>query len=232
MKKIILTAICAFIAWMDVKAEVKLPAFFSDGMVMQQQSDANLWGTALANKTVKITTSWDGKVYQVKANSKGQWKASVKTPIAGGPYEITFNDGIETRIKDILMGEVWICSGQSNMEMPMKGFPGQPVDNANMDALRSRNDQIRLFTVKRSSSFTPKTDVIGSWKHANAESVRDFSATAYYFGRLVQEQLDVPIGLILAAWGGSACEAWMTAEWLKAFPAAKIPQSETDIKST
>lgn len=231
MKKIILTAICAFIAWMDVKAEVKLPAFFSDGMVMQQQSDANLWGTALANKTVKITTSWDGKVYQVKANSKGQWKASVKTPIAGGPYEIAFNDGIETRIKDILMGEVWICSGQSNMEMPMKGFPGQPVDNANMDALRSRNDQIRLFTVKRSSSFTPKTDVIGSWKHANAESVRDFSATAYYFGRLVQEQLDVPIGLILAAWGGSACEAWMTAEWLKAFPAAKIPQSETDIKS-
>lgn len=231
MKKIILTAICTFIAWTDVKAEVKLPAFFSDGMVMQQQSEANLWGTASANKIVKITTSWDSKVYQVKANSKGQWKASVKTPIAGGPYEIAFNDGIETRIKDILMGEVWICSGQSNMEMPMKGFPGQPVDNANMDALRSRNDQIRLFTVKRSSSFTPKTDVIGSWKHANAESVRDFSATAYYFGRLVQEQLDVPIGLILAAWGGSACEAWMTAEWLKAFPAAKIPQSETDIKS-
>ena len=231
MKKIILTAICTFIAWTDVKAEVKLPAFFSDGMVMQQQSEANLWGTASANKIVKITTSWDSKVYQVKANSRGQWKASVKTPIAGGPYEIAFNDGIETRIKDILMGEVWICSGQSNMEMPMKGFPGQPVDNANMDALRSRNDQIRLFTVKRSSSFTPKTDVIGSWKHANAESVRDFSATAYYFGRLVQEQLDVPIGLILAAWGGSACEAWMTAEWLKAFPAAKIPQSETDIKS-
>ena len=231
MKKIILTAICTFIAWTDVKAEVKLPAFFSDGMVMQQQSEANLWGTASANKIVKITTSWDSKVYQIKANSKGQWKASVKTPIAGGPYEIAFNDGIETRIKDILMGEVWICSGQSNMEMPMKGFPGQPVDNANMDALRSRNDQIRLFTVKRSSSFTPKTDVIGSWKHANAESVRDFSATAYYFGRLVQEQLDVPIGLILAAWGGSACEAWMTAEWLKAFPAAKIPQSETDIKS-
>lgn len=231
MKKIILTAICTFIAWTDVKAEVKLPAFFSDGMVMQQQSEANLWGTASANKIVKITTSWDSKVYQVKANSRGQWKASVKTPIAGGPYEIAFNDGIETRIKDILMGEVWICSGQSNMEMPMKGFPGQPVDNANMDALRSRNDQIRLFTVKRSSSFTPKTDVIGSWKHANAESVRDFSATAYYFGRLVQEQLGVPIGLILAAWGGSACEAWMTAEWLKAFPAAKIPQSETDIKS-
>lgn len=231
MKKILVIAVCVLMACIGIKAEVKLPAFFSDGMVMQQQSDANLWGTASASKIVKITTSWDGMTYQIKADSKGNWKFSVKTPSASGPHEIIFNDGEETRIKDILMGEVWICSGQSNMEMPMKGFPGQPVDNANMDALRSRNDQIRLFTVKRSSSFTPKTDVIGTWKHANAESVRDFSATAYYFGRLVQEQLDVPVGLVLAAWGGSACEAWMTAEWLKAFPAAKVPQSETDIKS-
>lgn len=231
MKKILLLAACTLGAWLNIDAEVKLPAFFSDGMVMQQQTDANLWGTATANKTVKITTSWDGKVYQTKAGLDGSWKISVKTPAAGGPYDIEFYDGKVTRIKDILMGEVWICSGQSNMEMPMKGFPGQPVDNANMDALRSRNDQIRLFTVKRSSSFTPLTDVTGSWKHANPESVREFSATAYYFGRLVQEQLGVPVGLVLAAWGGSACEAWMTAEWLKAFPAAKIPQSEADIKS-
>lgn len=231
MKKIFLVIVCVCLVCVNVKSEVKLPAFFSDGMVMQQQTIANLWGTATVNKTVKVTTSWDNKEYKTKADNAGNWKLSIQTPVAGGPYEIIFSDGKETRIKDVLMGEVWICSGQSNMEMPMKGFPGQPVDNANMDALRSRNDQIRLFTVKRSSSFIPKTDVTGNWKHANAESVREFSATAYYFGRLVQEQLGVPVGLVLAAWGGSACEAWMTAEWLKAFPDAKIPQREADIKS-
>ena len=100
-----------------------------------------------------------------------------------------------------------------------------------MDILHSKNPQIRLFTVKRTSTFTPQNDVIGSWKEANPVSVRDFSATAYYFGRLVNEILDVPVGLVVAAWGGSACEAWMTADWLKAFPEAKIPQTETEIKS-
>ena len=113
----------------------------------------------------------------------------------------------------------------------MKGFKNQPVENANMDILHSKNPQIRLFTVKRTSTFTPQNDVIGSWKEANPVSVRDFSATAYYFGRLVNEILDVPVGLVVAAWGGSACEAWMTADWLKAFPEAKIPQTEADIKS-
>ena len=89
--------------------------------------------------------------------------------------------------------------------MPMKGFKNQPVENANMDILRSRNPKIRLFTVKRTSTFTPQNDVTGSWKEASPATVRDFSATAYYFGRLVNEILDVPVGLIVAAWGGSAC---------------------------
>ena len=100
-----------------------------------------------------------------------------------------------------------------------------------MDILRSKNLHIRLFTVKRTSTITPQNDVVGSWKEAAPVSVRDFSATAYYFGRLVNEILEVPVGLVVAAWGGSACEAWMTADWLKAFPDAKIPQSEADIKS-
>lgn len=98
------------------------------------------------------------------------------------------------------MGELWICSGQSNMEMPMKGFKNQPVEDANMDVLRSRNSQIRLFTVKRNSQFAPVDDVTGCWNHAEPKTVREFSATAYYFGRLLQEQLQVPIGLIVAAW--------------------------------
>ena len=200
-------------ACLSTHAEVKLPAIFSDGMVMQQQTNANLWGTATPHKKVTVTTSWNGKQY------------------AGGPYTVTFDDGTQKTLNNILIGELWLCSGQSNMEMPMKGFKNQPVENANMDILHSKNPQIRLFTVKRTSTFTPQNDVIGSWKEATPASVRDFSATAYYFGRLVNEILDVPVGLVVAAWGGSACEAWMTADWLKAFPEAKIPQTETDIKS-
>lgn len=99
------------------------------------------------------------------------------------------------------------------------------------DISRSKNPNIRLFTVKRTSTFTPQTDVTGTWKEATPVNVRDFSATAYYFGRLINEILDVPVGLVVAAWGGSACEAWMKADWLKAFPDAKIPQSEADLKS-
>ena len=214
-----------------VYAEVKLPAIFTSNMVMQQQSEANLWGTATPNKTIKVVTSWNNKTYQTKADVQGNWKLAVSTPEAGGPYTITFDDGKKTTIDNILMGELWLCSGQSNMEMPMKGFKNQPIANGNMDILRSKNPNMRLFTVKRTSSLEPLADVTGSWQEATPESVREFSATAYYFGKLLNEQLDVPIGLIVSAWGGSSCETWMAADWLKAFPAAKIPKTEADITS-
>ena len=216
---------------MGIKAKVTLPKIFSDGMVMQRETNANLWGEAKASSNVKITTSWDNKSYVVRSDSNGKWKTSVKTPKAGGPFSITFSDGEKLTINNILIGEVWICSGQSNMEMPMKGYKNQPVDNAVEDILHSKDSNLRLFTVKRNSKFKPVDDVTGNWNEANPASVRNFSATAYYFGRELRRSLDVPVGLIVAAWGGSACEAWMTADWLKAFPDAKIPASEEDIKS-
>lgn len=228
MKNLIATAgttlaIFLFAVCLSTHAEVHLPAIFSDGMVMQQQTHANLWGTATPNKKVTVRTSWDGKLYAATADKQGAWKLAVSTPEAGGPYTVTFDDGTPKVLSNILIGELWLCSGQSNMEMPMKGFKNQPVENANMDILRSRNPKIRLFTVKRTSTFTPQNDVTGSWKEASPATVRDFSATAYYFGRLVNEILDVPVGLIVAAWGGSACEAWMTADWLKAFRMQRYP---------
>ncbi|WP_455585579.1 sialate O-acetylesterase [Bacteroides sp.] len=213
------------------EAKVKLPAFFSDGMVMQQQSDANLWGTATPGRTVTLTTGWDQKQYRTTADSRGNWKMSVVTPQAGGPYTLTFSDGEPTVLNNILIGELWICSGQSNMEMPMKGYKNQPVEGANMDILRSANPALRLFTVKRHSTLLPQYDVTGEWKEAAPASVREFSATAYYFGCLLNEILDVPVGLIVASWGGSAAEAWMTEDMLRAFPEAKIPRSEADITS-
>ena len=230
MKRLFLISAAA-VAVMAAQAKVTLPKIFSDGMVMQQQTKANLWGDAKANATVKITTSWNKKTITTKADNDGKWKTSVETPAAGGPYSITLNDGEKTELSNILMGELWICSGQSNMEMPMKGFKNQPVDNAVEDILHSGDQQMRLFTVKRVSKYAPADDVIGDWKEASPEAVRNFSATAYYFGRELRRMLGVPVGLIVTSWGGSSCEAWMNRDWLKAFPQIELPTSQETIKS-
>lgn len=230
MKRLFLISAAA-ITVMAAQAKVTLPKIFSDGMVMQQQTKANLWGDAKANATVKITTSWNKKTITTKADNDGKWKTYVETPAAGGPYSITLNDGEKTELSNILMGELWICSGQSNMEMPMKGFKNQPVDNAVEDILHSGDQQMRLFTVKRVSKYAPADDVIGDWKEASPEAVRNFSATAYYFGRELRRMLGVPVGLIVTSWGGSSCEAWMNRDWLKAFPQIELPTSQETIKS-
>lgn len=228
-KLFLLTAL--FTAATTISAKVVLPKIFASGMVMQQQTDANLWGEAKADATVKIATSWKKKTVSVKAGNDGKWTAKIQTPAAGGPYSITFNDGEKTVIDNILVGELWICSGQSNMEMPMKGFKNQPVENAVEDILHSGDNKMRLFTVKRTSLFQPATDVVGEWKEASPEAVRNFSATAYYFGRELRRMLNVPVGLIVTSWGGSSCEAWMNRDWLKAFPQIELPASQETIKS-
>lgn len=228
-KLFLLTAL--FAAATTISAKVVLPKIFASGMVMQQQTDANLWGEAKADATVKIATSWNKKTVSVKAGNDGKWTAKIQTPAAGGPYSITFNDGEKTVIDNILVGELWICSGQSNMEMPMKGFKNQPVENAVEDILHSGDSKMRFFTVKRTSLFQPATDVVGEWKEASPEAVRNFSATAYYFGRELRQMLNVPVGLIVTSWGGSSCEAWMNRDWLKAFPQIELPASQETIKS-
>ena len=200
-------------------------------IIAQQSSKANLWGEARKSSTVKVTTSWDDRTYTTRSDGEGRWRMAIDTPSAGGPYVITFDDGEKTTLGDILVGEVWVCSGQSNMEMPMKGFKGQPVEGAVIDCLHSTDPQLRMFTVKRNSQFAPVDTVSGSWLSACPPHTRDFSATAYYFGRELRQVLQVPVGLIVTSWGGSACEAWMTADWLRAFPDAKVPQSASDIKS-
>lgn len=128
-----------------------------------------------------------------------------------------------------MIGEVWICSGQSNMEMQMKGFKQQPVEGTTEELLRCRDTQLRLFTVTRHASLTPVDSVTGHWDEANSASVRDFSATAYYFGRALRSTLGVPVGLICTSWGGSACEAWMQADWLKAFPKVNQHVTQDDV---
>ena len=219
--------------FINAEAEIKMPAFFASNMVMQQNTEGKMWGTANPSSNVTVSPSWTDQKYTVKSAKDGKWTISFPTPEAGGPYTITVSDGTPTLLENVMLGEVWLCSGQSNMEMPMKGFKNQPVEGANMATLHSKNPNIRLFTVKRNSSTTPVDDVTGKWAEATPASVRNFSATAYFFGKEIEEILDVPVGLIVVAWGGSACEAWMNDEMLSAFPeaAAKIPGKDDKIQS-
>ena len=228
MRKL-LCAICALIG-ITASGKVKLPAFFADNMVLQQLSECNIWGWADSGTRVCITTSWDKKSYMLTARKDGYFDVKVKTPQAGGPYFIGFKDKDHVQISNVMIGEVWICAGQSNMEMQMKGFKQQPVEGTTEELLNCKDSQLRLFTVKRHVSLTPEWDVTGQWNEANSASVRDFSATAYYFGKALRQMLDVPVGLICTSWGGSACEAWMNAEWLKAFPKVQQIITEEDVK--
>jgi sialate O-acetylesterase len=232
LKKIISATIIAIISLTNtVLAQIKLPAFFSDGMVLQQQSNAAIWGWAKAGSKVKVSSSWNKKTYTTTANENGKWKLNIATPTAGGPYEITISDGKPVTIKDILIGEVWLCSGQSNMEMPMKGFMGQPVLNSNDAVFNSSNNNIRLYTLPRSVQRTPQdTSKNSSWKPAAPEAVANFSATAYYFGKLLYEQLHVPIGLVNISYGGSPVEAFMNEQTLQAFPEIKVPAKTDTVK--
>jgi len=228
MRKLI-CAICAICA-LNVNAKVKLPSFFSDGMVLQQQAECNIWGWTEV-KDVTIATSWDENTYKVQADKDGRFGLKVRTPKAGGPYTIDFKDADDyVQLNNVMIGEVWICSGQSNMEMLMKGYKAQPVEGATEELLSCSDPQLRLFYGKRLAALTPATDLAGSWSEANTASVREFSATAYFFGRALRRQLGVPVGLICTAFGGSACEAWMAPDWLKAFPKVQQTITEEDVK--
>ena len=224
--------ICVIVALMGItaSAKVRLPQFFSDNMVLQQQAECNLWGWVEPGTRVSITTSWDKKCHNVQANKDGRFGVTVKTPKAGGPYFIGFKDKDYVQISNVMIGEVWICSGQSNMEMPMKGYKAQPVEVATGELLSCNDDGLRLFYGKRFASLEPQQDLKGSWQPANLGSVREFSATAYYFGKALRKMLGVPVGLICTAYGGSACEAWMKADWLRAFPKVQQTITEADVK--
>src|SRR5688572_5218492 len=232
MKKAFSILVLLVVLWLPALSTVKLPSIFTNNMVLQRNTTVALWGWANASKTVTITTSWNKKQYTTTPDAAGKWRVSVQTPEAGGPYQLTFSDGQALQLDNILIGEVWVCSGQSNMEMPVKGFRGQPVIGSNETVIHSKNKNIRLYTVPRSAQLTPQEDSKPSgWKEAEPESVSNFSATAYYFGTLLQELLQVPVGLIHVSYSGSNAEAWMNETSLKNFPDIPVPGKNDSIKS-
>lgn len=213
-------------------AAIELPAVIGDGMVLQQQSKAALWGHSSTRGPITIVTSWDKRNYQVRPGADGQWRTAVQTPGAGGPFEIKISDGSSVKIlRNILIGEVWICSGQSNMEMPVKGFFNQPVTGAQDLLMNAGDTAIRLFTVDKVTSTAVRKDCKGQWRSAEAGVVADFSAVGYTFATLLRQKLKVPVGVIQTAWGGTLIEAWMSKENLAAFPEVQWTQPSDSNKN-
>ncbi len=214
MKKLITITLLTFLILIQSShAKVKLPAIVSSNMVLQRNTTITLWGWANANEQISIKTSWINETLNTKADKQGHWKIEVKTTNSkdSQSINITSKDS-NINLKNILFGEVWLCSGQSNMEQPVKGYNGQPTFGGQMALLKSKNTNLRLFSVNKIGSKTPLTDLKGytSWQEASPNTVNDFSAVAYFFGQQLQETLDVPVGMIHTSWGGSKVEAWIS----------------------
>lgn len=201
---------------LNSSAKVELAPLFADNMVLQRDSEAAIWGKAEPGARVVITSTWDKGKTVVRADEQGQWKASVKTPSAGGPYEMTFNDGDKVTLRNILIGEVWICAGQSNMEMTMRGFGGQPVEGAADLILGAKPSvPIRSCNLSKIKSLDLQDECDARWYEHTSEGVAEASATAYFFAKRLYDILGIPVGIINASWGGSPIEAWMNPELLR-----------------
>lgn len=201
----------------SAQARIKLPALVSSNMVLQRDANINLWGKSLPNEIVALECSWLNGMVETQADSTGRWKVQVRTTKSKNKQTIKIIDKESVvKLENILFGEVWLCSGQSNMECTMSGYYNQPVLGKNEALLEARNPNLRLFTVKKEAAKQPleKLKSFEPWVEAGMESVSNFSATAYFFGEQLQKQLQVPVGLIVSAWGGSAIEPWISEEAL------------------
>ncbi len=219
MKKTSLLFLLSFIS-VSVFSKIELPVIFTDNMVLQQQTNVPIWGKASPGKKIEIVSSWDAQKYTLIANADGTWKTQLKTPVAGGPYTISISDGKKIELKNVMIGEVWICSGQSNMEMPLAGWG--KVLNYEQEIKSADFPNIRLLQVDKATNTQPQSDLkvsSGGWQVCSPASIAEFSSTAYFFGRNLYQNIgNVPIGLINTSWGGTIAEAWTSAGSLENMP--------------
>jgi sialate O-acetylesterase len=201
MKKIVLFLLGCSLAVSSAKAELRLPALFGDHMVLQRGT-ATVCGWAQAGKNLKISLS--GRSISATVGADGKWKASLTKLKAGGPFELVVSGDGAVTFSDVLVGDVWLGSGQSNMELALNR-----TNDADAEANRADFPQIRLFTVEHASSGALREDVKGSWKVCSPGSVKDFSAVAYYFGKDLHQDLKIPVGMIASSWGGTPVEDWI-----------------------
>lgn len=211
----------------QTNSNLKLPSLISDNMLLQQKTNAKIWGKANPGRKISVSTSWNSNG-QAIAGKDGKWSVSLPTPEAGGPYTITIS-GKDTTIviKNVLIGEVWFCSGQSNMEMPVAGWPPADTIMHSKETIAAASiPEIRLFNVQKVISGQPLDECTGRWEVSTPETVPQFSATGYFFGKKLHAELNIPIGLIESAWGGTPSESWTSSGSLE-----KAGEFITEIKS-
>lgn len=207
--------------------QISLPALFSDHVVLQQQDSVPVWGWGEAESTVRIVGSWSSQdTVTAQVADDGRWKTKIRTTRHGGPYTLHFfQQGYESEgimLKDVMLGEVWLCSGQSNMEWS----PGNGIINQAEEIGSAHYPQIRFFSLPKRGSGTLQDDCAARWECCSPDVMRKRSAVAYFFGRQLAQQLDVPVGLIVAAWGGTAAEVWIPQERV-----SRTPETEAVLKS-
>jgi sialate O-acetylesterase len=209
-------------------SKVIMPAVFTDHMVLQQNSRIKIWGWADPWESAVISLSWTDQTFKIKGNANASWHIFADTPAKGGPHTITITTKEETvQIKDILFGEVWLLTGQSNMEWSAK----RGVKDALEELPKSFNNQMRLFKMSKRGAAQPQMDAHGQWAVCDSASLYNFSAVGYFFGKNLQQQLDTPIGLIDLAWGGSYIESWIPQQLVELYDLTKestrkIPPSD------
>lgn len=194
----------ALLVSIRTQGNIKLPAIFSDGMVLQQRSSVLVWGQADPGENISLQAGWSSKTMRTRADGQGKWAIKLKTPAAGGPYTIQLSGNNQVSIKDVLLGEVWLCSGQSNMVFSLKSSEGAKAEIA-----QANHPAIRYFSVKRQYGLQQFDDAPGSaWVPTTPATAGSFSAVAYYFAKKIQATMNVPVGIVYAAWGGTPAEAW------------------------
>ena len=185
-------------------ANVSLPAIFSDNMVLQRNSTVKIWGNANSGEEITLKTGWDSKEYKTKADNNSNWALDIATPKEGGPYKIVVKGYNELVLNNIMIGEVWLCSGQSNMEMT----PAWGIADGDKEIQNATNPNIRFFNVTKTTADFPQNDVRAVWQESTPETMKNNSALAYFFAQNLNRKLgNMPIGLVISAWGGSAALA-------------------------
>lgn len=189
-------------------AKIWLPTILSDNMVLQQNSDATIWGwTTSTSEEITVIGSWNDEEIKVKA-FQGVWSVKLPTPKSGGPYTITINGHETIILQNVLIGEVWLSSGQSNMEWT----PSMGLDKAEEEIKNAQYPNIRFFQVPKHQSKAPQDNTLGEWMECSPETMKNFSSVAYFFGRKLHRDLNVPIGLVNSSWGGTPVEVWIPKE--------------------
>jgi len=219
---VVLACIALVLGAADLRAEVKLPSLLSDGMVLQQGVRADIWGTANPGEHVAATLN-DQHATAV-TDGKGQWHLKLGPLSAGGPFTLTIVGKNTITLHDVMVGEVWVCSGQSNMQMPVGVNPegwSSGVDNFQDEIARADYPTLRMFTVRHAVADKPQSDVQGYWVAAHGQAVSDFPAVGYFFGRDLVKVLNIPIGLIHSSWGGTPAESWTSRGTLESEPEFK-----------